>query len=65
MSSNTGYANKLRRRFFNGNDCSLCRHYQGKRRGCKLDSCCREDEKLDAIAYERVKRKKGSAAWRG
>ena len=44
-------------------DCTICLHYQGKRRGCSLDNCCCEDEKRDAIANGRIKRKKGSTRW--
>lgn len=44
-------------------DCKHCLYYRGKKRGCKLDSCCCEDEKLDAISKGRIKRKRGSVAW--
>ena len=30
-------------------DCSLCLHYAGKRNSCPLDTCCCEDEKMEAI----------------
>jgi len=46
-------------------NCIYCKNYIGKKRGCKLKKCCCEDEKLNAIAHERIKRKKGSAAWDG
>ena len=40
-------------------DCRYCSNYLGKKRGCKLDKCCCEDIKLDAIKNGRIKRKKG------
>jgi len=46
-------------------DCRDCRYYQGKKRGCKLDKCCCEDEKLESIASGRVKRKQEAMAWPG
>ena len=40
-------------------ECIYCKHYEGKKRGCPLEYCCCEDEKLDAIRHGRIKRKKG------
>ena len=44
-------------------DCKMCRHYVGKRKGCKLDICFCEDEKLDAIKHGRIKRAKSIGRW--
>ena len=46
-------------------DCRYCSHYLGKKRGCKLQKCCCEDIKQDAIAHGRIKRKKGWDKWDG
>ena len=40
-------------------DCTVCKYYLGKKRGCKLAKCCCEDEKLDALANGRINRKRG------
>jgi hypothetical protein len=40
-------------------ECKVCLHYAGKKLGCKLEKCCCEDEKRDALAHNRVKRPKG------
>ena len=49
--------------FMEDMDCELCLHYQGKSRhrkhGCKRAACACEDEKMDALANGRVKRKRG------
>ncbi len=39
-------------------ECRDCMYYKGKKRGCSLTSCCCGDEKLDAIAKGRVKRRR-------
>jgi hypothetical protein len=65
MSDNKNYSNKHRRHFREDSDCELCRHFQGKKRNCKPNKCYRDDEKLNAIANKRTKRKKDSTAWRG
>jgi hypothetical protein len=44
-------------------DCSLCKYYQGKKRGCKLEKCCCDDEKLDAIKNGRIKRERRLDSW--
>jgi hypothetical protein len=49
-------------------DCAVCPNQierKGKKRGCKYDKCCFEDEKQDAIANGRIKRKRGSMTWDG
>ena len=40
-------------------DCLWCLYYQGKKLGCKLEKCCCEDIRADAIANGRIKRKRG------
>ena len=44
-------------------DCKLCRHYAGKKNGCKLDTCCCESEKRNAIKSGRFKRTRGAGQW--
>jgi hypothetical protein len=39
-------------------DCLLCLFYRGKK-GCSRAVCCCLDERADAIAHGRIKRKKG------
>jgi len=39
-------------------DCKLCQFYIKKKKGCKLERCCCESEKFDAIVSGRIKRKK-------
>jgi len=65
MSGNKVHVNKHRGHDLNDCNGSACKYFQGKRRGCKLAKCCREDERLDAIASERTKRKQGAMAWDG
>jgi hypothetical protein len=48
-------ARKYRNRFLDDCEKQNCKHYGGRKRGCKLDKCCRDDEKLDAIAAGRHK----------
>ena len=43
--------------------CTVCKYFQGKKQGCKLDTCCCEDEKRDAIANKRIKRRRGTMTW--
>lgn len=40
-------------------DCSVCRYWHGKKKGCVRAVCCCEDERADAISNGRIKRKKG------
>ncbi len=45
-------------------DCKLCRYWRGKK-GCSRAVCCCEDERADAIANKRYKRKrKIKTVWR-
>jgi len=44
-------------------DCSVCLYWQSKKLGCKLNECCCEDEKREAIAKGRIKRERGSMTW--
>jgi hypothetical protein len=39
--------------------CGACLHYGGKKRGCKLDKCCCEEEKRDALTNNRIARPRG------
>jgi hypothetical protein len=41
-------------------DCLFCNNYSGKKRGCKLEKCCCEQEKLEAKAKDRIRRKRGA-----
>jgi len=42
-------------------DCEYrwCLFYQGKKHGCKLEECCCEDIRANAIASGRIKRDRG------
>ncbi len=53
-------ANKWRGYYLEDTSCQYCLHYQGKRRGCALDACCCEEEKLEAIRAGRIKRSRDS-----
>jgi len=59
MSRNVQVANKFQYHM-EDMDCFYCLHYGGKKRGCKLEKCCCEEEKRYAIAHNRIKRKRGS-----
>ena len=61
--ANVRSVNKFRGYFLEDCECLYCKHYQGRKRGCKLDKCCCDDEKLEAIAADRIKRKRGSTSW--
>jgi len=61
--NNVRIVNKWRGYYLEDTECRWCLHYQGKKRGCALSSCCCDDEKLDAIANGRIKRERGSMAW--
>ena len=65
MSSNKGYINRFKGYYIEDCNCSACKYFQGQKRGCKLDKCCCEYEKLDAIANGRIKRRRGSTTWDG
>jgi len=53
---------KYRTHFLDDCERKNCKFFQGHKRGCKLDKCCRDEEKLNRIAT--VKHKRGSAKWR-
>jgi hypothetical protein len=44
-------------------NCMYCRFFQGRKKGCRLEQCCCEDEKLDAIKHGRIKRARRLKAW--
>ena len=44
-------------------DCAMCKYYRGKKKGCSRAVCACEDERKDAIAHGRIKRKKGWNKW--
>ena len=54
---NVRNVNKWRGYYMEDMKCRYCRYYRGKR-GCKLEMCCCEDEKLEAIAKGRIKRER-------
>ena len=60
---NVRNVNKWQGYYLEDCECALCLHYVGRKRGCKLDKCCCEEEKLDAIKNERITRKRGSTVW--
>ena len=60
---NVKVVQKFRGYFLEDCECQYCKYYQGRKRGCKLEKCCYDDEKLEAIAAGRYKRQKGSVSW--
>ena len=63
MPQNTQNQNKWHGYYLEDTACRWCLHYKGKSRfrkdGCELAECCCAEEKRDAIAAGRIKRKKG------
>ncbi len=57
------FVNKFRGYYAEDCSCVYCMYYRGKKRGCKLEKCCCEEEKRDAIANNRIKRKRGLMRW--
>ena len=55
--------NRQHDRFKGDSDCNNCKFYQGHKRGCKLDKCCFDDEKLNAIAKGKIKRVRRTSRW--
>ena len=53
--------NRLQGYYLDDLSCKFCANYRGKKRGCKLSACDFEDEKLDAIKHNRIKRRVGDA----
>jgi hypothetical protein len=60
---NVRNVNKWRGYYMEDMECRYCKFFQGKKRGCSRDKCCCEDEKLEAMAKGRIKRKRGSMTW--
>ena len=46
-------------------ECTLCLYYPCKKRSCGYDICPYEDERRDAEAHGRIKRKRGFNTWDG
>jgi len=65
MNRNTRYVNRWEGYYLDDMECRWCLHYQGRKRGCKLNECCCEDEKREARKHGRIKRKRGSVSWDG
>ena len=63
MSQNTKIQSKWDGYFMEDMPCEMCLFYKGKSRfrkyGCEQGECCCADEKRDAIAKGRIKRKRG------
>ena len=56
--------NNKQQTYFKGDmDCHNCKFYQGVKRGCKLEKCRYDEEKLKAIAKSRIKRGHGIGKW--
>jgi len=55
---NTGFIDRFQY-YLEDTDCVYCSNYLGKKRGCKLEKCCCEEIKQDAIKHGRIKREKG------
>ena len=54
--------NKRRKDFTENNKCRNCKYYQGHKRGCKIEMCCLEDEKLKKIKVK-FKRERRERVW--
>ena len=65
MRDSTRAVDKFQGYFLEDTECQWCLHYQGEKKGCTLDQCCCEAEKLDATANGRINRKRGSTKWDG
>ena len=61
--ANAGSVKKFRGYNLAEYECKNCRNYRGRKRGCKLDKCCRDADKLEAIAADRHRRNRGSDKW--
>jgi len=61
---NTKIINKFRYHL-EDTECIYCRHYGGKKRGCKLKKCCCDDIKVEAKKQNRIKRRRGVMDWAG
>jgi hypothetical protein len=59
---NVRSVNKWNGYYMEDMECRHCKYYQGKR-GCKLESCCCEDEKLEAITKGKIKRERRLSRW--
>lgn len=57
---NVKKANKWAGYYLVDTNCRDCLYYKGKVKGCSLTVCSCEDIKLDAIANDRITRKRGS-----
>ena len=73
---NVGIIQKFKGYYLEDCECQYCKYYQGRKLGCTYkgvqkhkerglgeDICCCEEEKLEAIAAGRIKRKRGSVSW--
>jgi hypothetical protein len=64
-NENAGTVNTFRGYYLEDCDCAVCQNYLSRKKGCKLDKCCCEEEKRDALANGRIKRNRGELAWDG
>ena len=54
-------------------DCKYCAYWGGKKKGCRfpvkaqkgLPECCCDEEKREALAQRRLKRRRGAMNWDG
>ena len=60
---NVRNVNKWRGYYMEDMECRHCRFFQGKKRGCKLETCCCDEEKLEAITKGRIKRERREKRW--
>ena len=63
--TNKTYVNKFTGYYLEDCECEHCLNYCSEKKVCKLNKCCCEDEKRDAVANGRVKRRRGSLVWDG
>ena len=55
----TRIQNRFRGYYLDDINCLHCVHWKGRKKGCPFKACAYEAERLDAIKYDRIKRKRG------
>ena len=63
MRQNVRFVNKWQGYYAEDCECIYCDNYCDIKLGCKLEKCCCEEEKRDAVAHSRIKRKRGAMRW--
>ena len=56
FQNNSKILNRFNGYFLSDVDCKYCINFRGPKRGCRLSKCDFEEEQLDAIKHDRIKR---------